>query len=61
MRILVGKGRIKMLDAAAVVGAGFVVVGLFSLLGHMFGPGDRMTDIVFIAVGACMSIIPLMF
>jgi len=50
-----------MMDAARVVGLALMVVGAFCLQRHIFSPGDKMVDVIFIVVGTGFSLVPLLF
>ena len=53
--------RMAMMDAARIVGLALMIVGAFCLQRHIFSPGDKMIDVIFIVVGTGFSLVPLLF
>lgn len=50
-----------MMDATRIVGLALVIVGGICLQRHIFEPGDKMIDVIFIVVGTGFSLVPLLF
>lgn len=48
-----------MREAARMVGLAFFIAGSFCLVRHLYEPGDRMIDMVFLVIGVAFSMVPL--